>query len=302
MNINKIISIMERRGFLRWVPTETYLKLRYQRLIGHKLDLENPKLYTEKLQALKLKYANSSNLPQYTVMADKIKAKEYVGRVLGNEYIIPTLGIWNCYEQIDFEALPDKFVLKTNHDSGGVVVCSNKAKLDKKKARIKLTKSLKRNFYWFGREPQYRDIKPQIFAEEFLQNSEQGLHDYKVWCFNGKALYTQYITGRIGNETFEAFYDRDWNKQDFTYHNPLMTGNAPRPGKLKELLKCAERLAKGLPFARVDFYVLEDGNIKFGEITFCPMSGFQEWRPEKMDLVFGEMLNVDDQTRQENSI
>lgn len=302
MNINKIISIMERRGFLRWVPTETYLKLRYQRLIGHKLDLENPKLYTEKLQALKLKYANSSNLPQYTVMADKIKAKEYVGRVLGNEYIIPTLGIWNCYEQIDFEALPDKFVLKTNHDSGGVVVCSNKAKLDKKKARIKLTKSLKRNFYWFGREPQYRDIKPQIFAEEFLQNSEQGLHDYKVWCFNGKALYTQYITGRIGNETFEAFYDRDWNKQDFTYHNPLMTGNAPRPEKLKELLKCAERLAKGLPFARVDFYVLEDGNIKFGEITFCPMSGFQEWRPEKMDLVFGEMLNVDDQTRQENSI
>lgn len=293
---------MERRGFLRWVPTETYLKLRYQRLIGHKLDLENPKLYTEKLQALKLKYANSSNLPQYTVMADKIKAKEYVGRVLGNEYIIPTLGIWNCYEQIDFEALPDKFVLKTNHDSGGVVVCSNKAKLDKKKARIKLTKSLKRNFYWFGREPQYRDIKPQIFAEEFLQNSEQGLHDYKVWCFNGKALYTQYITGRIGNETFEAFYDRDWNKQDFTYHNPLMTGNAPRPEKLKELLKCAERLAKGLPFARVDFYVLEDGNIKFGEITFCPMSGFQEWRPEKMDLVFGEMLNVDDQTRQENSI
>lgn len=302
MNINKIISIMERRGFLRWVPTEVYLKLRYQRLMGYKLDLENPKLYTEKLQALKLKYANSSNLPQYTVMADKVKAKEYVGRILGEEFIIPTLGIWDGYEQINFDTLPDKFVLKTNHDSGGVVVCSDKAKFDKKKARIKLTKSLKRNFYWFGREPQYRDIKPQIFAEQYMQNSDQGLHDYKVWCFNGKALYTQYITGRIGNETYEAFYDRDWNKQDFTYHNPLMTGNAPRPEKLEELLKCAERLAKGLPFARVDFYVLEDGNIKFGEITFCPMSGFQEWRPEKMDLVFGEMLNIDDQTRQENSI
>ena len=302
MNINKIISIMERRGFLRWVPTEVYLKLRYHRLMGYKLDLENPKLYTEKLQALKLKYANSSNLPQYTVMADKVKAKEYVGRILGEEFIIPTLGIWDGYEQINFDTLPDKFVLKTNHDSGGVVVCSDKAKFDKKKARIKLTKSLKRNFYWFGREPQYRDIKPQIFAEQYMQNSDQGLHDYKVWCFNGKALYTQYITGRIGNETYEAFYDRDWNKQDFTYHNPLMTGNAPRPEKLEELLKCAERLAKGLPFARVDFYVLEDGNIKFGEITFCPMSGFQEWRPEKMDLVFGEMLNIDDQTRQENSI
>ena len=302
MNINKIISIMERRGFLRWVPTEVYLKLRYQRLMGYKLDLENPKLYTEKLQALKLKYANSSNLPQYTVMADKVKAKEYVGRILGEEFIIPTLGIWDGYEQINFDTLPDKFVLKTNHDSGGVVVCSDKAKFDKKKARIKLTKSLKRNFYWFGREPQYRDIKPQIFAEQYMQNSDQGLHDYKVWCFNGKALYTQYITGRIGNETYEAFYDRDWNKQDFTYHNPLMTGNAPRPEKLEELLKCAERLAKGLPFARVDFYVLEDGNIIFGEITFCPMSGFQEWRPEKMDLVFGEMLNIDDQTRQENSI
>jgi len=302
MNINKIISIMERRGFLRWIPTEMYLKLRYQRLTGHKLDLENPKLYTEKLQALKLKYANSSNLPQYTVMADKIKAKEYVGRVLGEEYIIPTLGIWDCYEKIDFDALPDKFVLKTNHDSGGVVVCSNKAKLDKKKARIKLTKSLKRNFYWYGREPQYRDIKPKIFAEQFMQNSEQGLHDYKVWCFNGKALYTQYITGRMESETFEAFYDRDWNKQDFTYHNPLMTGNVPRPEKLKELLNCAERLAVGLPFARVDFYVLEDETIKFGEITFFPMSGYQKWEPEKMNLVFGEMLNIDDQIRQENSV
>ena len=233
MNINKIISIMERRGFLRWVPTEVYLKLRYQRLMGYKLDLENPKLYTEKLQALKLKYANSSNLPQYTVMADKVKAKEYVGRILGEEFIIPTLGIWDGYEQINFDTLPDKFVLKTNHDSGGVVVCSDKAKFDKKKARIKLTKSLKRNFYLFGREPQYRDIKPQIFAEQYMQNSDQGLHDYKVWCFNGKALYTQYITGRIGNETYEAFYDRDWNKQDFTYHNPLMTGNAPRPEKLE---------------------------------------------------------------------
>mgnify|MGYP000135677094 FL=1 len=302
MNINKIISIMERRGFLRWIPTEMYLKLRYWRLTGHKLDLENPKLYTEKLQALKLKYANSSNLPQYTVMADKIKAKEYVGRVLGEEYIIPTLGIWDCYEKIDFDALPDKFVLKTNHDSGGVVVCSNKAKLDKKKARIKLTKSLKRNFYWYGREPQYRDIKPKIFAEQFMQNSEQGLHDYKVWCFNGKALYTQYITGRMGSETFEAFYDRDWNKQDFTYHNPLMTGNVPRPEKLKELLNCAERLAVGLPFARVDFYVLEDETIKFGEITFFPMSGYQKWEPEEMNLVVGEMLNIDDQIRQENSV
>jgi hypothetical protein len=194
MNINKIISIMERRGFLRWVPTEVYLKLRYQRLMGYKLDLENPKLYTEKLQALKLKYANSSNLPQYTVMADKVKAKEYVGRILGEEFIIPTLGIWDGYEQINFDTLPDKFVLKTNHDSGGVVVCSDKAKFDKKKARIKLTKSLKRNFYWFGREPQYRDIKPQIFAEQYMQNSDQGLHDYKVWCFNGKALYAQYKT------------------------------------------------------------------------------------------------------------
>ena len=302
MKFKKIISILERRGFFRWMPTKPYLKLRYKRLMGAKLDLDAPKLYAEKLQALKVRYADSPNLPQYTIMADKIKAKEYVADVLGKEYIVPTLGVWNNFDEINFDALPDKFVLKTNHDSGGVVVCSNKAKLDKKKARTKLTKSLKRNFYWFGREPQYRDIKPQIFAEEFMQNSEQGLHDYKVWCFNGKALYTQYITGRIGNETFEAFYDRDWNKQDFTYHNPLMTGNAPRPEKLEELLKCAERLAKGLPFARMDFYVLEDGNIKFGEITFCPMSGFQKWRPEKMDLVFGEMLTIDDQARQENSI
>lgn len=123
-----------------------------------------------------------------------------------------------------------------------------------------------------------------------MQNSEQGLHDYKVWCFNGKALYTQYITGRMESETFEAFYDRDWNKQDFTYHNPLMTGNVPRPEKLKELLNCAERLAVGLPFARVDFYVLEDETIKFGEITFFPMSGYQKWEPEKMNLVLVKCL------------
>lgn len=294
MNINKIISIMERRGFLRWVPTEMYLKLRYQRLMGHKLDLNNPQLYTEKLQALKLKYTSSPNLPQYTVMADKIKAKEYVANVLGNEYIIPTIDVWNNFKDVNFEQLPPRFVLKTNHDSGGVVVCTDKEKLDIEQAKVKLTKSLRRNFYWYGREPQYKDIKPQIFAEELIDvSANEELIEYKMFCFNGKMKYVLVCQGAAHSAATRRndFYDENFSHLPIIGTYPNSEKESGKPEVFDKLTELSEKLAEDVPHLRVDWYVV--GNrIYFGELTFFNDSGYTKFRPEKWDEIFGRNLIV----------
>ena len=286
---------MERRGFFRWMPTKPYLKLRYKRLMGHKLDLENPKLYTEKLQALKLKYANSSNLPQYTVMADKIKAKEYVARMLGEEYIVPTLGIWDSYDEINFDDLPQKFVLKTNHDSGGVVVCSDKGKLNREKARIKLTKSLKRNFYWYGREPQYRDIKPQIFAEELIKaSSGEELVEYKMFCFDGKMKYVLVCQGAAHSSATRRndFYDAEFRHLPIVGTYPNVEKATEKPLVFNKLVSLSESLSYDIKHLRVDWYVVGE-RIYFGELTFFNDSGYTRFRPEEWDEIFGRELNID---------
>lgn len=175
---------------------------------------------------------------------------------------------------------------------GGVVICRDKECLNENMARKQLECSLKRNYYWLGREWPYKHVKPRIIAEEYLENGGEGLHDYKVWCFNGKVKYIQYITGRLGTHTYEAFYDINWKKQKFSYHNPLMQGEVEKPYYLNELIKCSELFANGVPFVRVDFYVLEDGSLKFGEITFFPMGGMEKWHPESMDEYFGSMIDL----------
>jgi hypothetical protein len=136
-------------------------------------------------------------------------------------------------------------------------------------------------------------VKPRIIAEEYMENNEEGLHDYKIWCFNGQPVYVQYITGRIGDKTYEGFYDKDWNLQNFSYHNPIMDKPIARPECLEELLELARKLATDQPFVRCDFYVLEDGSIRFGEITFFPMSGMESFKPEEMDRILGDMIDLE---------
>ena len=266
---------------------EKFLKMMFKRSMGYEPDLDNPRTFNEKLQWLKL----HDRKPLYTTLVDKYEVKKYVADKIGEEYVIPTLGVWDSVDEIDFDSLPEQFVLKCTHDSGGVIICRDKAKLDIAAAKKKLRKRLKVNFYYLGREWPYKNVKPRIIAEKYMENSEEGLHDYKVWCFNGQVEYIQYITGRLST-TYEAFYSRDWEKLPFTYLNPPMDGEAAKPEKLDEIIQIAEELASGIPFVRVDFYVLETGNILFGEETFYPCGGLEKFHPEDMSLKLGDMIRL----------
>lgn len=277
------------KGIFNKMDDEKYLSKLFYARMGKKLDLKNPKTFNEKLQWLKLYNRN----PEYTVMVDKYHVKRYVAEKIGEEYVIPPLGVWKNFDDIDFSSLPDQFVLKCTHDSGGLVICDNKAKLDLESAKKNLEASLKRNYYYHGREWPYKDVEPQILAEQYLENDPtEGLHDYKIWCFNGVPTYVQYITGRRGTTTYEGFYTFDWTMQDFSYHNPLMKEPVEAPKKLGELFTLASKLAENIPFARVDFYVLPDDSLKFGEITFYPNCGTEKWHPQEMDLKLGEMIDL----------
>lgn len=280
-------KLKKMKYLVRFLPDRFYLTLYYLAKQKRFPDLRNPKRFSEKIQYLKLYDQN----PEHTIAVDKYLAKEYVGNILGEKYITPTLGVWEAFDQIDFDQLPDQFVLKCNHDSQGLVIVQDKIKLDKEKARQELEAALQYNYYYISREWPYKNVKPLILAEEYLENGKEGLHDYKVWCFNGKVEYIQYITGRIG-ETYEVFYDRKWMKQDFSYHNPLYRKEVAKPACLDELIEAAEKLAVNMPFLRADFYILETGEIKFGEMTFFPMGGLDRWHPDEMDLKLGQMINL----------
>ena len=274
---------------LKFIPDRLFLKIKYRIKVGRRLDLENPATFTEKIQWLKLYERN----PLYTRMVDKYEAKEYVGSVIGDRYVIPNIGVWEKAEDIDFDSLPEQFVIKCTHDSGGLVICKDKSKLDIAAARELLRSCMKRNWFYFSREYAYKQISPRIIAEEYLENdSKEGLHDYKVWCFDGEPRYIQYVTGRIGRHSYEGFYDTDWNLQPFTYHNPPVMSEIPRPERLDELIGISRRLAQGLPFLRADFYILSDGTIRFGELTFYPNGGFDIWTPADTDAMMGKLMSL----------
>lgn len=273
-------------GIKRLMPDKCYLSYMYHKKFGLKCNFKDPKSFTEKMQWLKLHDRND----EYTVMVDKQGAKEYVAQKLDSSYIIPTIGVWDSFDQIDFDSLPDKFVLKCTHDSGGLVIVTDKSIFNKEAAREKINRCLGRNYFYSGREWPYKNVKPRIIAEEYLENNKEGLHDYKIWCFNGEPLYIQYVTGRVGNQTYDGFYDLDWNLQDIEFINPHLDHSVPKPSCLEKMLNAARVLAKGRPFLRCDFYVLEDGSIRFGEMTFYPMSGFQKFKPDTLDMELGEKL------------
>ena len=279
LNIDEIYNKM---------PDEEFLKKRYRKRLGRTLELSDPSTFSEKMQWLKL----NNRRPEYAVMVDKFAAKNYVANILGDKYVTPTLGVWDHYAEIDFDSLPEKFVLKCTHNSGGLMICNDRKTVDWDKGRKQIENALMKNYYLSSREWPYKDVPPRIIAEEYLENNEEGLHDYKIWCFNGEPVYIQYITGRIGDQTYERFYNLNWELQNFSYHNPLMKEPVKRPDCLEELLWAASELAKNQPFVRTDFYVLEDGSIRFGEITFYPMSGMEQWHPVEMDRILGDRIDL----------
>lgn len=286
-------------NFFQWLPDKWYLSLRYRFKMGHWIDWKNPKTFTEKIQWLKL----YNRKPEYTTMVDKYAVKEYVANIIGNEYIIPTLGVWDAPEQIEWDRLPNQFVLKTTHGggSGGVVICKDKKTFDYRSAISKLSESMGRDIYSSYREWPYKNVPKRIIAEKFMAPEKsdipKDLPDYKFFCFNGEPKYCQVIRDRYSKETID-FYDMDWNHQEFVGLNPVAhNGLNPvaRPEHLDEMKDICHKLAKGKPFVRVDLYVIDNSKY-FGELTFYPASGMGVFTPEEWNGRLGDLLTIPNAT------
>ena len=280
------------RGFYDTMPDEEYLKRMYHAKTGYDLDLETPQTFNEKLQWLKLHDHN----PLYTTMADKYEVKNYVGDIIGEEYIIPTLGVWDSFDDIEFSKLPEKFVLKCTHDSGGIVICKEKKKLDIETAKHKIDKCLKTNYYLKWREWPYKNVPPRVIAEEYIaEESSDGLTDYKIHCFNGVPKIILVCKDRFGKEGLsEDFFDLSWKHLDVRRPNARQCLTPlERPAELDRMLEIAEIFSKDIPFLRVDFYIIRK-KIMFGEFTFFPASGIKPFIPESFDLELGKMMNIKD--------
>lgn len=272
------------------MPDEEYLKRLYKSAMGKELDIDNPKTFNEKLQWLKL----YNRRPEYTTMVDKYAVKRYVADKIGEKYIIPTLGVWDHFDDIDFSTLPKQFVLKCTHDSGGLVICKDKAKLDVKKAKSKIEKSLKNNFYLMGREWPYKNVKPRIIAEQYMEDNpdSQELTDYKLMCFNGKVKCSFTCTSRYAKDGLKVtFFDTNWERMPFERHYPAEPNQICKPKSYEEMTQLAEKLADKIPFVRIDFYEIK-GKPYFGEMTFFPGNGMEEFTPEEWDETLGSWIEL----------
>ena len=266
--------ILDRLGIYKKTSDKEYLEKKFMTLMNRDLNLANPQTFNEKLQWLKL----YDRKLEYTTMVDKYAVKKYVADIIGEEYIIPTIGVWNHFDEIDFDKLPKQFVLKCTHDSGGVVICQDKNKLDLKSAKKKIEKCLKRNYYWSSREWPYKDEKPRIIAEKFLsEEGKEDLADYKVLCFHGEPKIIEVHMGRFnGNHTADN-YDTFWNKTDIEQLDlPKTNELIPKPVFLDEMLRLSRLLAKNLIHIRVDWY-FSNNRLYFGELTFYDGSGYNQF-------------------------
>lgn len=300
VNINSIFSYFNEptafilkvrsKGLLNWLPDKAYLKLIYRCNFGKRLDLKNPVTYNEKLQWLKL----YDRRPEYTMLVDKYEVKQYVKNVIGEQYLIPTLGVWNRFEDIDFDSLPNEFVLKCTHDSGGLVICTDKSKFDYSAAAQKIQRCLKTNYYNHGREYPYKNVKPRIIAEQYMvDESGYELKDYKFFCFDGVARIMFIATDRQvpGEETKFDFYDMDFKHLPFTNGHPNSLHEIKRPKAFSEMRYLAEKLSRGLPQARIDFYDI-NGSVYFGEITLFHWSGMMPFKPDEWDKILGSYIKL----------
>ena len=286
-----LLSICHRLHY-EALPDKIFLHIKYYLVMGKKLNLDNPKTFTEKIQWLKL----NNRKVEYTTMVDKFAVKEYVANLIGEQYIIPTINSWTTTKDIDFDQLPNKFVLKTNNGGGssGVVICKIKNDLNIKDAITKLERSLKNNIYTSYREWPYKNIKPLIFAEQYMEDkNNEELTDYKFYCFNGNPTYCQVITNRNRGETID-FYDMNWQHMPFYGLNPKCRQAiklTEKPVALPKMIEIAKILSQNIPFVRIDLYYI-NGKVYFGEITFFPASGMGVFTPNIWNIRLGEMINL----------
>lgn len=284
-----VLQYLGTRGFFKWMSDETYLKLLYKYSMGKELNLDNPETYTEKLQWIKL----YDRRPEYTMMVDKYAVRAYVAEKIGEEYLIPLLGVWNNPDEIDFESLPNQFVMKCNHDSGGVIICKDKSELDVGKTRTFLKQRMKESFFWAAREWPYKNIPHKIIAEKYMvDESGYELKDYKFFCFDGICKAVFIATDR-GTDTRFDFFDTDFN------HLPIKNGHKnaekpiAKPQGWEHMIRLAEKLSQGIPQVRVDLYSIYD-HPYFGEMTLFHYGGKKPFVPEEWDYTFGSWIHLPD--------
>lgn len=272
------------------VSDEDYVRMMFYRDMGYPLDLDNPQTFNEKLQWLKV----YNHRPEYTAMVDKVAAKEYVAKILGPEYIIPTLGVWDSFEEIDFDSLPEQFVLKTTHDSKSVVICTDKSSFNRVEAGKRLTASLRRSYYLKYREWPYKNIRPRILAEEYMvDESGTELKDYKFSCYNGTATDVMLCFDRASGDTKFYFFDPEWRLLRYNRRGKEAPEGftVPKPENMEQMFRIAARLSEGVPYLRVDLYNIR-GHIYFGELTFFPRSGCDSNLLRETDLLFGSRITL----------
>ena len=283
----KIIGVLLRSCLGRLLSNETFVKWDYFSGMCKFPDLERPQTYNEKLQWLKINHYSEA----YSALVDKYEVKKIVENIIGKQYVIPTLGVWERFDDIDFDELPSQFVLKCTHDSGGLVICHDKATFNIAVAKEKIEKSLNRNYYDIHREYPYKDVKPRIIAEKFMIDSEcDELRDYKFFCFNGSVEFLFIASDRPHDTRFD-FYDIEFNHMPFTQGHPMSNKKILRPKRFDEMIRLAKVLSKGIPHVRIDFYEV-DGDVYFGEMTFFHYSGNVPFEPEEWDLKLGKLLQL----------
>ncbi len=283
----------------RFLPDKLYLSIKYRVHMGYWMDWDNPCTYNEKLQWLKINYRRRD----FTTMVDKAAVKEFVLKKIGADYVIPTINIFDSVEKIDFENLPDKFVLKCTHDSGGLVVCTDKSKLDVAWAKKKLKKALNKSYVTQNREYPYKSVPRRVIAEPFLEEPEYGeLRDFKFYCYDGLPKYLLVASGRQKKQKRFDYFDLDWN------HLPVYDEGCPnsditpvKPKNFNKMIEIASILSKGIPHVRVDLYNV-DGKIYFGELTFFDGCGCNHYVPKDYDRIFGDFLHLPEPRDDEKNI
>ena len=255
---------------------------------GRSIDLDNPQTFDEKIQWLKL----HGDDPLLSKLADKYEVREWVAERIGKKYLVPLIGVWDSADDINFDELPDRFALKANHGCGWNVIVKDKSKINVQDVRNRVNRWLKTCYSFVGSfEMQYRGIKPRVIAEEYMENAGGDIYDYKFWCFKGRCHYVQFLSERQKHLKM-VFFDRDWNVMPFVYDHPRNENPPPRPDNLDEMMSLAEKLAQGFEYVRVDFYRLNDGTVRFGEMTFTSANGQCKWDPPEWDLKIGQMFDV----------
>ena len=287
------VTLLNAAGAYRWMPDKMFLHFFYQAKMGKKLNLEDPKTYNEKLQWMKLYDHN----PAYPLLVDKYEAKLIVAKKAGEQYIVPLIGVYDRLEQVDFAKLPNAFVLKTTHNSGGVYICPEKEKgvyIKKNGKRLTfaemqqdVAKQLKSNHFAGSREWAYKEVKPRIIIEEYIGNQ---VDDYKVMCFQGEPRIVYLESGRLGTVTCD-FFDTDFNHLDIRQLNPNANKAYEKPIFLEEMLAVAKKLSADFPQVRVDFFRSGD-RLYFAELTFYNWGGFAKFEPEKWDEILGSYFTL----------